>query len=151
MNAPLPADHRNRELAMIHVAKKQLAMDDESYRAMLWACGRVRSSKDLDYGGRQRVIEHFKKCGFVAVKSKTAHPGRPHNIDSASRGPQIQKVEALLADAGREWAYADGMVKRMFKVERVAMCHEGQLQKLIAALNYDKKRRATRQKATDGK
>lgn len=145
MSAPLPTDHRNRELAMIHVAKKQLAMDDESYRAMLWACGRVKSSKDLDYGGRQRVIEHLKKCGFTAVKGKRVYPGRPHNISSESRGPQLKKVEALLADAGREWAYADGMVKRMFNIERVAMCHEGQLQKLIAALSYDQKRRALKQ------
>jgi len=144
---PLPIDHRKRELAMIHVAKKQLAMDDESYRAILYACGRVQSSKDLDYGGRQRVIEHLKKCGFVVAKPKARsnHPGRPHNINSANRGPQLGKIEALLTDASREWAYADGISKRMFGIERVSLCHEGQLQKLIAALTYDQKRRALKQ------
>lgn len=140
----LVPNHRNRELAIIHIAKQQLNMDDESYRAMLWACGRVKSSKDLDYPGRVRVIDHLKKCGFQVdqTKGKAAHPGRPHNMNSEARGPQLSKVEALLTDAGREWAYADGMARRMFKVERVALCHEGQLQKIIAALTYDQKRRA---------
>lgn len=143
----LPADHRKRELAMIHIGKQQVGMDDESYRAMLWACGRVHSSKDLDYAGRQKVIEHLKKCGFKVAKPNAgrAHPGRPHNIDSDQRGPQLRKIEALLTDAGREWAYADGMARRMFQVDRVALCHEGQLQKIIAALSYDQGRRAARE------
>lgn len=143
----LAPNHRNSELAKIHIAKQQLGMDDEAYRAMLWACGRVRSSKDLDYAGRKRVLEHLEKCGFKSSAKKATHPGRPHNMNSAARGPQLSKIEALLADAGREWAYADGMAKRMFKVERVALCHEGQLQKLIAALVFDQKRRAKAQGA----
>lgn len=145
----LADNHRNRELALIHVAKKQLGLDDGTYVAMLWTCGRVKSSKDLDYAGRQRVIEHLKSKGFKVdkTKAKAKHAGRPHNMDSAARGPQLSKIEALLADAGREWAYADGMAKRMFKVERVALCHEGQLQKLIAALTYDKQRRAKKAEA----
>ena len=140
----LPSNHRNSELAMIHIGKQQIGMDDETYRAMLWACGRVHSSKDLDYAGRQKVIDHLKKCGFVVVRPKAGnkHPGRPHNIDSEARGPQLRKIEALLADAGREWAYVDSMAKRMFQVERVSLCHEGQLQKGIAALSIDQKRRA---------
>ncbi len=33
---PQAADNvRNRELAQIHIAKKQLALDDETYREML--------------------------------------------------------------------------------------------------------------------
>ena len=135
-------DTRNRELALIHIAKKQLGLDDGTYEAMLWTCGRVKSSKDLDYAGRQRVIEHLKNKGFKVDKAKVKHAGRPHNMGSETRGPQLSKIEALLADAGREWAYADGMAKHMFKVDRVALCHEGQLQKLIAALTYDQKRRA---------
>ena len=139
----LPSNHRNAELAMIHIGKQQIGMDDATYRDMLWACGRVRSSKDLDYAGRQKVIDHLKKCGFIVVRPKAGknHPGRPHNIDSEARGPQLRKIEALLADAGREWAYVDSMALRMFQVARVSLCHEGQLQKIIAALSIDQKRR----------
>ncbi|MGL4885496.1 MAG: phage protein GemA/Gp16 family protein [Aeromonas veronii] len=49
-------------------------------------------------------------------------------------------MEAQLAAAGRTWAYADAMAMRICKVERLEWCDEPQLQKLIAALNYDANR-----------
>jgi len=38
---------RSANLAKIHIAKKQLGMDDATYRAMLQSHGGVTSSKDL--------------------------------------------------------------------------------------------------------
>ena len=55
---------RNNDLALIHIAKAQLGIPDDQYRDMLFTIGRVRSSKDLDPAGRQRLIDHFKKCGW---------------------------------------------------------------------------------------
>ena len=133
-----PEGHRNRELAMIHIAAKQLGLDDDAYRDMLWAVGRVRSAGDLDYAGRQRVIEHLKACGFQAKPGRKPFPGRPHNID---RHPQLKKIEALLADAKRPWAYVDGMAEKMFGKERVAFCNQDEWQRIIAALVFDQKRR----------
>lgn len=60
----LARDHRNRELALIHLGKKALAMTEEDYRQMIWTQGRVQSSTDLDYAGRQRVIAHLQALGF---------------------------------------------------------------------------------------
>ncbi len=76
---------RCRELATIHVAKKQLAMDDDAYRDMLWSLTRVRSAGDLDHAGRQRVLEHLKACGF--------RHQRPVAAD-----PQSRKIRALWLD-----------------------------------------------------
>ena len=76
----LARDHRNTELARIHIAKQQLGMSDDDYRAMIKTVGRAPtgSSKDLDYAGRQRVLDHLKACGFKAKASaKTARPKRP--------------------------------------------------------------------------
>jgi phage gp16-like protein len=53
-------DTRRRELAQIHIAKAQLGLDEETYRSMLWTVGRVRSAADLDYAGRNAVLEHRK-------------------------------------------------------------------------------------------
>lgn len=142
-----PKDARNSELAKIHIAAAQLGMvtsdkdPSSAYRAMLWAIGRVHSAKDLDSAGRARVLDHLKNLGFKPARGKP-HPGQPHNAGSQERGGQLGKVEAMLAEAKRPWAYADGMAKRMFNVERVAWCNPEQLQKLIAALTYDQKRRA---------
>lgn len=139
-------DRRRRDMAYIHLAKKQLGMDDGTYRDMLWAVARVRSAADLDFTGLQRVRAHLERCGFKPAPAKRPRPGRPSNIDSADRGPLLRKVEALLADAGREWAYADGIAKRMFHVERTQFCVPEQLRKLIAALTYDQTRRGGRKR-----
>lgn len=135
-------DMRKAELAKIHIAKQQLGLDDDTYRVMLWTIARVSSSRDLDSFGRKRLLDHLRSRGFVG-KSKpgTRFPGRPHNV---AQSPQLRKVEALLADARRPWSYADAMCVRMFRVDRVAFCDAQQLQKLIAALAIDQKRRAVK-------
>jgi phage gp16-like protein len=73
---------RRRDLAAIHVAKKQLGLDDDTYRAMLWSVGRVRSAADLDFAGRRQVLEHLQARGF--------RHRRPQ-----ARDPQSRKVRAL--------------------------------------------------------
>ena len=77
-------DVRNSELAQIHIAQAQLGMDDDTYRNVLWTVARVRSSKDLDWSGRKRVLDHMKACGFK-VRSKrlpTAH--KPNVVHEAA-------------------------------------------------------------------
>lgn len=143
--AAKPAQARNNGLAQIHIAKQQLGMDDDTYRAVLWAVARVKSAKDLDHAGRAAVLDHFRKCGWKPKPPKKPFPGRPRNIDSELRGPQLKKIEALLADAKRPWSYVDGMARRMFGVEGVTFCHEDQLQRLIAALTYDQQRRRAKE------
>jgi phage gp16-like protein len=134
---------RNAELAKIHVAKRDLRMEDDAYRDMLWTVARVRSAKDLDAGGRAKVLDHLKACGFAPKRGKP-HAGQPHNLKSQERGGQLGKIEAMLAAAGRPWAYADGMAKKMCNVDAIAFCNAEQLQKIIAALVYDAARRARR-------
>lgn len=136
-------DRRN-ELAKIHVAKKALGLDDDTYRAMLWAVARVRSAKDLDAAGRAKVLDHLKARGFKPAPKRGSHPGRPHNINSADRGPLLRKIEALLADSGRPWAYANAIARKRFHVDRVEFCPADQLHKLVSMLMYDARRRAGR-------
>jgi phage gp16-like protein len=138
-------DTRRRELAKIHLAAKALGLDaadkdpNSDYRSMLWAVARVRSAADLDEAGRRRVLDHLKACGFKAQRTERSF-GMPHNLASSERGPQLKKIEAMLTAAARPWAYADGMAKRMFHVERVAFCNPAQLQGIIAALVKDAQR-----------
>lgn len=153
-NNARPAQPRPSALAQIHIAKKELGLDDDTYRAMLFGVARVHSAKDLDHAGREKVLAHLKRSGWkpAAAKAKPAagspREGQPHNLNSEARGPQLRKVEAFLASAGRPWAYAHGMAKRMFGLANIALADEGQLQKIIAALAYDAKRRSTKTGAT---
>ena len=144
----LAPDHRRRELAMIHIAKSQLGMDDGAYRDMLWTLGRVRSSADLDYAGRQRVLEHLRKCGFTPRPPKPERPKDPAwswvNNAAADRQPMLRKIAVMLKDRDREKAYADGIAKHMFGVDLVEFCAPDQLRRIIAALEYDARRRGAK-------
>lgn len=93
----LARDHRNTDLAKIHLAKKQLGMDDVAYREIIRAVGRAQtgSSKDLDHVGRKRVLEHFKSCGLGLAK--TPPP----------QGWQAAKLEKLWVALGEVGALND--------------------------------------------
>lgn len=134
-------EQRKSELAAIHVAKKQLGLDDATYRAMLWTVARVHSAADLDHAGRQAVIEHLRKRGFKKASNAPQRPeGKP--VVPADRQALVNKIEALLGS--RPWNYARAMAKRMFKVDRLEWASAAQLHSLVAALEYDQKRRARR-------
>lgn len=132
---------RNKELARIHIAKKELGLDDDTYRAMLQEVAQVSSAKDLTDAGRRKVLAHMAERG---AKSARAFRRRPNNLKTAERGPLLSKIEAILADAGREWAYVESMAQRMFGIASVRWCNPEQLHKIVAALMYDQKRRKAR-------
>lgn len=138
-------DARNSQLAQIHIAKKDLGLDDDTYRAMLFTIARVRSSSELDHAGRAKVLDHLKKCGF---KPKTGGFKTPAPKNSPpSKTALISKVGALLTVLAKPWEYADGMAKKMFKVEKLIWCTPQQLHKLVAALEYAKLRQANKESA----
>jgi phage gp16-like protein len=126
-------------LATIHIGKKQLALDDDTYRAMLRSVAGVESAKDLTSVGAAKVLKHMEHCGF-----KPKHSGKRRPRVAVARAGQLSKIEALLVDAGRSWEYVNGMVKRICKVDAIEFCDGDMLGKLIAALQVDAKRRETR-------
>lgn len=135
-------DSRNSDLAKIHIAKKQLGIDDDSYRAMLQMVAGVNSAAHLSMDGRRKVLDHLRKVGFKTKKAKRSYPGRPKPKQLAGTGKTalIKKIEAYLAEAKRPWNYAHGMARHMFKVDRVQWCTPEQLSKIVAALEYDARR-----------
>lgn len=128
-------DLRKRELAQIHIAKGQLGMDEETYRAMLWTVARVKSAADLDWTGRKRVLEHFKARG---AKLGGKRPPRA----AADRTGLVGKIGAQLTDMALPWEYAHGIAQHMFKIEKVEWCSPEQLRKIVAALAYKQKKGA---------
>lgn len=135
MRPATKADYRKRDLARIHCLKKELALDDENYRAMLKTQTGKSSSADMDVKQRYAVINHMKT---LANKPKASvFMDRPASRDMT---PQLGKIEAYLAEAKRPWSYVNSMSKRIFKVERVQWLHPGQLGKIIAALETDAQR-----------
>lgn len=125
-------------LARIHIAKSQLGLDDETYRALLARVAGVRSAKDLNQRQMRAVLAEFQRLGWTPRPSK--RQGRATPRPASSRRAVMAKIEALLAEAERPWAYADGMAMHMFKVARVEWLDDSQLQRLMQALIIDAQR-----------
>lgn len=62
-------DFKGRQIAKIHIAKKQLGLDDETYREALMAHGNATSSNELTPLGIAKVLRHFESCGFKEINN----------------------------------------------------------------------------------
>jgi len=141
---PAGTAERNADLARIHIAKKQLGLDDDTYRAMLFAIGRVRSAGDLDFAGRRRVLEHLRSSGFKSTAKRAAPASGWEWVNNAAEGKKrmLRMCAVILRDAGRGKDYIDRMAKKMCHVERIEFCTENQIHDVLSALVIDQKRRA---------
>jgi len=64
----------NKTLAAIHIAKKDLGLDDDTYRDVLHRVAKVRSAADLDDVGARRVMAEFNRLGFEGRSKKSHRP-----------------------------------------------------------------------------
>ena len=136
-----PEAARKKDLARIHLAKKELGLEDEAYRDLLKGTTGRTSSADLSAKERWQVLMAMAKLGAKAAAEP--YPGRPAR-PRADKEALIGKIEAQLAEAKRPWAYAHAMALRMFKVNQVQWLDADQLHRLVAALAYDAKRQESR-------
>ncbi len=151
-------DTRKTLLAKIHIAKSQLGLDDAAYRAVLATLG-VESAKDLSFQDLEKLLHHFEKLGWHPTPGRTrkndkhgepknlARHGRKGAAKPYDRSALMTKIEALLADKGREqgqhvpWDYAVAILKRMYKVERLDWATPEQLKGVMVALMQGGKRK----------
>lgn len=135
---PKADPRRARDLARIHLAKKELGLDDDTYRSLLKALTRKDSASDLGPGDRWKVLCELGRLGAKAGAGKP-YPGKPA-IVALDKRPLLDKIEAQLAEAKRPWAYAHAMAQRMFGHDQVQLCEPDELRRLVAALAYDARR-----------
>ena len=129
-NQLAPDAIRKRQLAQIHIAKKELKLDDDTYRAVLMDVAGVTSSKDLTSKGRRDVLERFISKGW---ENKKQRRGKSPNT-ARWKESLMSKIGALLADQKLSWSYANGIAKQMWGLEKIDWCDEKQLRGIIVAL-----------------
>jgi phage gp16-like protein len=86
---------RTALIAKIHIAKKELALDDDTYRSILKRVTGKESSAKLRYSQLVDVLEEFKNLGFKGKKFKEADD------------PQARKIYALWTKLFKLGAIAD--------------------------------------------
>ncbi|KUJ73910.1 hypothetical protein AVO42_00370 [Thiomicrospira sp. XS5] len=135
---------KRSELAKIHIAKKDLGMADDAYRAMLKDVAGVKSASELDFHGRHAVLHRLEKLGWKP-KPRAKKTG-PTSRKKASMG---DKIRALWIDMAADGIIQNGSeaalmayVKRMTKgkYEAPQFCDEFHASRIIESLKKWRKR-----------
>ena len=147
MEITMTTPNRQRLIRLIHVAKRDLSMDDDTYRAILQRIGKKASSADLTIPELEKVLEHLKRSGFkVRSKAKPAQakPSRPLAQDGESK--KIRALWLFLHELGAvknpsEEALAT-YVKRIAGVDALQWVSGEQAERLIETMKKWAMRRA---------
>lgn len=94
----MSTDNRLRLIKLIHVARRELGMDDDTYRLLLsgmTGLGGATSTADLSVPNLYRVLEQLKQRGFKVRPSKKQ---RPLAADDQSK--KIRALWLTLKDLG---------------------------------------------------
>lgn len=130
------ADLARREIQLIHIARQQTDMDEDTYRAMLHDRFGVSSSKDMDWRQRKQLLDYFKTLGFKVTPSKTRPQSRALADDAQSK--KIRELWLTLHTNGKvrnpdESALA-AFVKRQTKVDALQWLSTKQASAVIEEL-----------------
>lgn len=90
---------RRSELAQIHIARQQLGLDDDTYRAVLREVCGVASSAELDFRGRSTLLAHFKARGWKNKSPRRAK--HPHKPVAVGQPGLLRVLWSELAEEGR--------------------------------------------------
>lgn len=90
VSKPSAAAQRKAMICKIHVAKAQMRMGDDDYRAFLERVTGKTSSSLLSLPQLKRVLEELKTMGFKPKGPPKKAGGRPQ-----ADGPQAKKIRAL--------------------------------------------------------
>lgn len=83
---------RNQLIQLIHVAKRELRLDEETYRTALRTAtaGKAHSTGDMDVPALMKALEHMKRAGFKVRPKALPARSRPLTINR-----DASKVRAL--------------------------------------------------------
>lgn len=145
-----PRDNiRQRDLQKIHIAKKQLGLEEDDYRAILERITGKTSAAELTGGQRLAVLTEFRRLGWRDAPPRARADQRRDPVHHAAPANHRMMVKIAVLLGAREWPYVDAMAQKMFGVDKVEFCTSVQLHKIIAALSYDQQRREKREQTDE--
>jgi phage gp16-like protein len=119
--------NRKAALAKIHIGKKALGWDEDTYRLVLHRRYGVESAGKLKDGDLADLCEHFKSQGVVYKRPKKQPArDRKHFYRIPSKTPhasQKRYICALWAKLGYDMDKLDTRVKKQFNVAKLVWLH----------------------------
>jgi hypothetical protein len=113
-----------KKKALVHIAKEDLRLDEESYRQILKGVAGVESAARLTEGGFENVMKRFQEMGFKGLLPYPYHPvpkgrlipsGSPQGLESITSNQQdfiSYLLERLIWDGGHYHAFCQRIIKR---------------------------------------
>jgi len=130
------AGHRRAMTAKIHVAKKDLALDEDDYRQILLEETGQTSAARCTEAELEKVIRRFEGLGWKALpKASSTGASRPaqHPVARKARALWISLYHLGAVESPTEKAL-ESFAKRQLKCERLVWANQSQGYKLIEAL-----------------
>ena len=90
-------------IQLIHIAKGQLGLDDDTYRAVLLGAAGKTSCSQMSLPELNQVLEHFKKAGFKTKAKRRLSP----KSDPKQHG-EINKIRAIWITMHKQGFVRDG-------------------------------------------
>lgn len=133
---------RQRLIRLIHVGKRELGLDDETYRTLLSGCVQKDSTSTMSVPELERILERMKHSGFKVRGKAPARPGsRPQPGRPLAQHPEAKKVRAIwlfLHQLGAVKNPAEAAlaayVKRIAKVDAIQWADSRQTAAIIETL-----------------
>jgi len=113
-----------KKKAIVHIAKGDLHLDEESYRQILKGVAGVESSTQLTEKGFEKVMRRFQEMGFKGLlphpyqpipKGRLIPPGSPQGLESITPSQQdfvSYLLKRLDWDEGHYHAFCRRIIKK---------------------------------------
>ncbi|AIA72716.1 putative phage regluatory protein [Pectobacterium atrosepticum SCRI1043] len=133
---------KNQLIKLIHIAKRDLQLDDDTYRQLLITVTGKTSTRDMTVPQLDNVLSAMKKRGFKIKAAKKANSSRP--LDDSPQSRKIRSLWLEMADAGiirdRSEAALARWVKRETGVDSLQWLNSEQASIIIEKLKQWQRR-----------
>jgi hypothetical protein len=141
-----------KKKAIVHIAKKDLHLDEESYRQILKGVAGVESATQLTEEGFEKVMRRFQEMGFKGLlpdpyqpvpKGRLIPPDSPHGQEAITPS-QLGFISYLLGKLSWDEEHYRAFCWRIIKKPDPSTKRDGQ--KIIIGLMAILRQRTTRQR-----
>ncbi|MBV1917592.1 MAG: regulatory protein GemA [Sphingomonadaceae bacterium] len=127
------AQHRRSAYGMIHVAQKQLAMDEDDYRQLLLNTTGQISLRKCDEAQLDAMIRALKAKGFRPMPKRGSKQAAQHPMARKARAMWISLHQLAVVHNPSEHAL-EAFAKRQLKCEKLVWARQSHANRLIEAL-----------------
>lgn len=149
--APEKGDkHRRSMIAKVHVARQQLAIDEDDYRQIILDESGQTSLAKCEDKQLELVIGRLKKLGFQPLPSKRSKGAAQHPMARKARAMWISLYQlGVVRNSGEE--ALEAFAKRQLKCDKLVWARQSDAYRLIEALKAMAERAGWRQNDDNGK